>query len=331
MKRTVTILALVVALLAVAAPAAAASGPSTRLGCSGPPAVVATFDPGDNGAFCESLAADRAGNLFASVTVWGLESNTGQIWRIRPNGHKTLAATCDLGATGMLSGLAFDQRGRLYVGWVDFNDPSVATPGVARLGPGAKLTRVVALPGSSFPNGLAFHDGWLYVSDSTLGAVWRVRPGCSQAPSQPWFQDDLLLPGADGLGANGIAFWRHRLTVAVSDAGRIVRVRVRANGSAAAPVVVAEQPELVSVDGIAYDARGGLWAVTNANGLLRLGRAGTLRQVASDPGWLDYPTQPVFGTAPGRHTTLYVSNGSFDNGTPNVVALHVGARGLHLR
>jgi sugar lactone lactonase YvrE len=331
MKRTVTILALVLALLFVAAaPAAAASGLNSRLGLWSRPGVVTTFNPGDNGAFCESLAADRAGHLFASVTVWGPSdgNSTGQIWRIAPNGHKTLVATCDLGVTGMLSGLAFDDRGRLYAGWADFADPSTAKPGVVRLDPGGALKRVVTLPGSSFPNGLAFHDGRLYVSDSTRGAIWRVRPGRPQEPSRPWLQNDLLLPGANGLGANGIVFWHSRLTVAVSDAGRIVRVRVRANGSAGAPAVVVEKPDLVSVDGIAYDVRGGLWLVTNTNGLLRLGPAGALSRVATNPGWLDYPTQPVFGTTPSTRTTLFIANGSFTNGTPNILALNVGVRGL---
>jgi sugar lactone lactonase YvrE len=332
MRRTVTILALVAALLAVAAaPAAAASGPNARLGSWSRPGVVTTFNPGVNGAFCESLAADRAGHLFASVTVWGQASNTGQIWRIAPSGHKTLAATCDLGATGMLSGLAFDARGRLYVGWVDFADPSVAKPGVARLAPGGTLKRVVTLPGSSFPNGLAFHNGRLYISDSTLGAIWRVLPGRLQTPSRPWLQNALLKPAtASGLGANGIAFWRNSLIVAVSDEGRIVRVPLRANGSARAPVVVTQKPDLVSVDGIAFDVHGGLWLVTNTNGLLRLGPRGALSDVENNPGWLDYPTQPVFGTTPGMRAMLYIANGSFNNGTPNILALNVGVRGLPL-
>ncbi|MGZ4198609.1 MAG: SMP-30/gluconolactonase/LRE family protein [Thermoleophilia bacterium] len=329
MRRTIVLLALTATLLAVAAAPATASGLNSRLGLWSRPGVVATFPPGDNGAFCESLAADRTGHLFASVTVWGTTANTGQIWRIAANGRKTLVATADLGATGMLSGLAFDARGRLFVGWVDFADPSVATPGVARLA-GETLTRVVTLPGTSFPNGLAFHDGRLYVSDSAIGAIWRLHPGHAQAPARPWLQNDLLLPGANGLGANGIAFRHDRLTVAVSDAGRVVQVRVRANGSAGAPVVVAEKPELASVDGIAYDVRGGLWLVTNANGLMRLGPKGGLSHVASDPGWLDYPTQPVFGTTPATRTLLYIANGSFDNGTPNVLVLNAGVRGLRL-
>ncbi len=49
-------------------------------------------------------------------------------------------------------------------------------------------------------------------------------------------------------------------------------------------------------------------------------RAGTLTVVADDPGWLDYPVQPVVGR--GRTGgTLFVANGSFGNGTPYVVAL----------
>ncbi len=330
MKRMLIILAVTAALLAAAAPARAASPAQVRLGCWIQPGIVAVFDPGDNGSFLESMAADQAGNLFASLTVWGLDSNTGQIWRITPGGRKSLVATADIGPTGMLTGLAFDDLGRLYVGLADFADPAVATPGVFRMRVGS-LTRVLTLPGTSFPNGLAFHSDRLYVSDSSVGAVWRVRPGRTVSPTKPWLQDDLLLPGDTGLGANGIAFRQSALTIAVSDAGRIVRVPMRTDGSAGTPVVVAEKPELVSADGIAFDRSGGLWIVTNENGLLRLTPSGGLKAIATDPGWLDYPTMPVFGTVAGLRTMLYIANGSFEAGTPNIAALAVGVRGLPLR
>jgi sugar lactone lactonase YvrE len=326
MKRTFVFFALGAALVVALAAPAGATTKQARLSCASQPWLVASFEPGAAGSFAESLAADRHGNLFVSLTVWG-DSNTGQIWRIARNGHLTLVASGDLGPTGMLSGLAFNRKGRLYVGLADFADPSVAAPGVLGVR-GRALERTLTLPGGSFPNGLAFHRGWLYVSDSSLGAIWRARPGNGVTLSQPWLQDDLLLPGANGLGANGIAFWRDHLYIAVSDAGRVVRVAVGRHGSHGSPVVVTEQPDLLAgVDGVTFDAKGGLWMVVNTNAIFRLNASGVLHQLSVGVSWLDYPTQPVFGTAREQRHTLYVTNGSFNNGTPNVIAVKVKSRG----
>ena len=56
---------------------------------------------------------------------------------------------------------------------------------------------------------------------------------------------------------------------------------------------------------------------------MRLTPKGTLQVIANAPGWLDYPVMLVFGTTRSTLKTLYVENGSFQNGTPNIVALHV--------
>ena len=303
------------ALLAVgAAPAAAthnAPGPS----------LVTSFD---SPTFAESLAADRHGNLYAAVTNWDTES--GQVVRIAPGGDQAPFGEALEG--GMVTGLAFDQTGDLYVGFVSFYSDTAS--GVYRVGTHGAPAQVLSLGPESFPNGLAVHAGYLYVSDSTLGAVWRVRPGDLVAPETPWLEDPLLAPVSD-LGANGLAFRGNDLYIAVWDSGRIVRVPVTARGDPGALAVVpgGEQEDLLEVDGIAFDARGNLYATTNTNAVLRLTPDGTLESLV-DPTWLDYPTMPVFGTAPHTGTTLYVSNGSFDGGSPNVIAFDVGEQGTRL-
>src|SRR5665647_965189 len=142
---------------------------------------------------------------------------------------------------------------------------------------------------------------------------------------------------------NGIAFRGERLFVSVPDYGRIVRVCVKDDGSPGAPSVISEQPELRSADGIAFDALGGLWIATNAGttgassggGLYRLSPAAGVWRIADEPGWLNYPTAPVFGTTPGTLRTLYVENGayfSFDDLIgPDIRVLHVGIPGQPLR
>jgi sugar lactone lactonase YvrE len=209
----------------------------------------------------------------------------------------------------------------------------------------------MAMPAGTWPNGLACRDGRIYVTDSVTGAVWRARIGSGVAsPAAPWFQDALLAPGdpqADptlwGLGANGIAFCGNQLFVSVSDYGRIVGITVKGDGSPSVPRVICERPELKSADGIAFDDLGGLWIVTNAGttgaspagALYRLSPAGGLRCIADDPGWLNYPTMPVFGTTAGTRGTLYVENGAYydyeDGTAPDIRVLHVGIPGLPLR
>ncbi len=349
MRRLVITLALAgILLLALAAPA----GASTTVW---QPRTVTTFSAGDYGAFLEGLAADSHGNLFGSLTTWGYYdenvdpslwgSNIGQIWKVTPSGHKKLVATKDLSPNGILLGVAVDRHDRVFVVTYDFGDPQTVGCGVYRVRPSGSMTKVIALPAGSWPNGLAFHDGRAYITDSTLGAVWRARIGDRVAsPAAPWCEDPLLAPADPaGIGANGIAFRGERLFVSVSDYGRIVRIPVRHDGSPGAPKAVCERPELVTADGIAFDALGRLWIAANAGStggspsgaLYRLSPCGALRQLADDPGWLNYPTMPVFGTAKSTRHTLFLANGAyfdFEDGTaPDIQALRAGVAGLPLK
>lgn len=318
-----TLLTLVCGLaLLAAAGAVAAAGkkePAVRTVTSWP-----FVDP--YGSFAESLALGRDGKLYASVTTWGDVTDVGQIVRIDPRTGAQTPFGGMLESPGLLTGLAFDDHGRLYVAEATFSDDPA--PGVCVDAHGTP-TRVLTLPAESFPNGLAFRDGALYVSNSELGAVWRFEPGPGvAAPEAPWLEDASLSPGGgpdpQGLGANGLAFRGDDLLVAVSDAGRIVKVQVEHHGAPGKVDVVAEQLEFVGADGLDVDTNGTLWITTNHPGsgrLLGMDRHGRLTVVADQPGWLDYPTQPVLADARGPKDTLYVANGSFDNGVPSVVAL----------
>jgi sugar lactone lactonase YvrE len=294
---------------------------------------VANFPiQGGIGAFAESMAIDGQGNLYASVTDWAPDftDNAGQVWKISRSG-----ALSRFGAqveTGILTGLAFDGYGRLYVGVVPF-DPIAGAPGVVRIESSGTVTRVLTLPADAFPNGLAFRGCDLYVSDSATGAIWRIRPGtANQSPIAPWFQDAALAP-VTGLGVNGIAFWSDSLFAVNADTGTVIRIPVGRNGSAGGPVVVASNPSLVTADGLAFDVTGRLWITVNKDvggALVQVTQDGSTRVVVDSRHWLDYPTQPVFGTSGSDGTTLFVANGSWNIGAPNVVGLDAGVRGLPL-
>ena len=279
--------------------------------------VITTFAPGD---FPESLAVDGQGNLYASLGF------IGEVVKVAPGGQQQLVADLDVGA-GLLTGLAFDPGGNLYVADATF-EAAPTPPGVFRIGAEGAVTRVATLPADSFPNGLAFHDGFLYISDSSRGAIWRLPPGGSAAT---WLENPLLAPKAStGIGANGLAFWRGSLYVAVADSGTIVRVPLTAGRNPGTPVVVAQAPLLRTADGIAFDVHGNLYVAVNDNRLVRLAPDGGLTQLAAKNDGLVYPTMPAFGTTPATRTTLYITNGALYNGTPGIVAFDAGVRGLPL-
>jgi sugar lactone lactonase YvrE len=345
MKRLLITLLLVAALLALlVAPPLAGAGVSHHL--------VTDLGAGEYGSFAEGMAADSHGRLYASVTRWGFydettaESNIGELWQVR-HGVKRLLASIDLTPYGMLMGVAVDRCDRVYVGLFDSGMPAGIGSGVYRLDRD-KLTKVVALPEGAWPNGLAFHGRCLYITDSALGAVWRVRPGCAVAePASPWLEDPLLAPGdpsvdetMSGIGVNGIAFCGSSLYASVSDYGRVVRLRVRCDGTPGTVKTVWEGAALKSADGIAVDRTGGLWIVTNAGttgaspsgALYRLSCHGSLRTIADDAGWLNYPTTPVFSTTWHTARTLYIENGAFfgfeDMSSPSIWATCTWVPGL---
>jgi sugar lactone lactonase YvrE len=315
-RLAVGLLALV--MVASTGSATASAGP----GGPNPPQPIAVFPAG---SFPESLAV-RGGDLFVSLGF------AGEVMRVTPAGSQSAYASAIPMGDGLLTGLAFDKAGDLYVAAATFAaDPA---PGVFMIPPGSgSFTRVLTLPAESFPNGLAIHGKYLYVSDSSLGAIWRVLPtGTNTIVSAPWYQNALLAP-AKNIGANGIAFdatGRH-LYVAVSDQGRIVRLTLATNGSVSATSVVTEQQQLRSADGIAFDSADRLYiAVNDTNRLYRLSlRDTSLTTLAGRSDGLSYPTQPAFDTEPGS-TTLYLTNGAFFNGLADVEAFDVGISGLPL-
>jgi len=350
MKRLLTLVAAACLVLLVAAGWAAAA-PLV-------PATVTDFSAGDYGSFAEGMTVDSHGSLYVSLTSWGLyddtvdpplmTSNIGEIWKVTPRGVKTLVATQDLTPNGMLLGVAI-RRDRLYVALYDMGAGTIGN-GVYRIH-GDALTQVVSLPEGVWPNGIAFHGGRLYITDSATGAIWRARLGNGLAsPTKPWLLSDELAPGdpeADpslaGIGVNGIAFRGDFLYVSVADGASIMRVHVKDGGGHGPLRAVCTSDRLLSADGIAFDALGGLWIATNhgttgagvSGGLFRLTPKGDLRTKADDPGWLDYPTTPVFGATGRTRKTLFVENGAYydfnlDGTHPDIQAVPVGVPGLPL-
>lgn len=281
----------------------------------------------------ESITAGRDGKLYASVSD---NQGTGlcYILRLTTDGkQEKVVATFPplICSSGMLLGVAFDDENRLHVGVTDWNLGTGS--GVFRVERDGSITRVLQLPAWTFPNGIAFYDGAMYVSDSWWGVIWKKGPHDSTVATSPWCCEDAL-PGPP----NGIAFYRHELYVAIISPGSIVRVPVLHDGLPGNWGYVAPpNTRLDTLDGVAFDVTGKLWFTVNHGSdalggkLGTLDRDGTLTILTDSPGWLDYPTQVVFGTKPFNDKTMYLTNAGLNGGHSNVVSLgNVGVAGLPL-
>jgi len=309
------------------------------------PQLVTSFEwDSTHQLFAESITAGRDGNLYLGVSD-NLPSGRCQIVRFTPDGkQKKVVANFppEICANGFLLGVAFDEENRLHVA-VDSGSPG-PSPGVYRVGDDGAITRVLSLPADSFPNGLAFYDGDMYVSDTTLGAIWKKRPHDSTVATVPWYQNISLL-APSGFGANGIAFYQNTLYIGVYCAdtgtecstGSMVRLPILHDGSPGVlEIVVQPDPRLAGVDGIAFDVTGRIWFTVNYGSdglggkLGTLDEDGKLRILADSPGWLDYPTMVVFGTTFWTRETLYLTNCGLNGGQSNVLSFNVGVPGLPL-
>lgn len=293
---------------------------------------VVAFDAGayEYGAFGESIAPDGHGGVVASVTFFTSTDNTGRLYDVRPDGTKTaLGGPWALGPYAQLMGVATDD-GETFVVVANFapaGDTSSPANGVFRL-TSTGFDRVMTLPPSAFPNGIAVHHDDLYVTDSFGGAVWVGPTDRRSSPTTPWFASKKLDPMPSiGLGANGIAVRDGRVYVTSYAQALVLSVGIGRDGRATDAVVYAKDPTLKRADGIAFDALGRLWVTVNPRvdsvawtqygdgSLVVVGRDGTVTTAATPDGSLDYPTQPVV-----LGGTVVVSNGSYIHGAPSIEA-----------
>jgi sugar lactone lactonase YvrE len=285
-----------------------------------PVATVVSLDPAAN-EFTEGLTIDRRGNVYVGLAF------QGRILKIAPDGRRSTFATLPIGS-GLLIGLAVDAADSVYAA-VDSFDP--ATQGIWRVSSArAAPIRVAALDPTGFPNGLAFdRQGDLFVTDSSLGTIWRISRFGGAATA--WLSSPLLAgdPSLSGIGANGIAFWHGDVYVANSDRMSIVRVPVNRDGSAGTPRVYVADPAIGFADGIAFDARGSLYVASSftSNTLVRIAPDRTIQLLATAADGLDYTASVAFGRSHGDRTKLYFTNAGVNFGTPSVMTADVGVAG----
>ncbi|MGW2888030.1 hypothetical protein ACWDDN_22245 [Streptomyces griseoruber] len=159
-----------------------------------------------------------------------------------------------------------------------------ATRGIYRVGRDGTPVPVPGTEAMIFPNDVRSDKrGTVYATGSVGGSVYRIP---RHGPAQLWAHDPLLEgTGAAGvgfpLGANGIAMVQGAVIVANADRGALVRIPIRHDGSAGTPVVLAQSPLLVGVDGLALDVHGAICAVVGTQNLAVAPRS---RRHDHDPG-----------------------------------------------
>jgi sugar lactone lactonase YvrE len=298
------------------------------------------------GELPEGIALDKAGNIYVSVGFpffFPAEEGFGQIWKITADGEKTVLH--DFPGGPAAAGLAVSPSGELYFAYPNPADP--ASNGVYRLTEGGEPQR---LPGSEkigLANGLALSKaGYLFASDSALGAVWRIPNDGTEA--QMWVQHDWLTgcdPEQYPIGANGVAFWRNSLYVASTSRGMLLRVPILQDGSAGEAEIVAgdvdcdmENDELYAMDGIALDVHGNVFALlVIQHKLVRINPEDGSHTVllTADDG-LYNAASIAFGSGQGNRQHVFLSNFALlppeppASLGPGVLSYDVGVPGLPL-
>jgi sugar lactone lactonase YvrE len=240
----------------------------------------------------ECVLAEPDGTLWTS-------DDRGGVTRLDPSGQQRTIGRI----TGMPNGIALEPSGDLLVA-------DIGTGAIHRLArSGEHHTILDRLDGEPLGSAnFVYYDqrGSLWATVST-----RTRPR-SEAIKRP-IPDGYLLRFVDGQArvvASGLCFPnelrlddRSRYAyVAESALGRIVRFPVLASGDLGAPEPFGPAPlfEGAIVDGIAFDAAGGLWVTeVTRNGLYRILPNGDCHCLFEDPGGevLLFPASITFAGA----------------------------------
>ncbi|GHE06220.1 hypothetical protein [Streptomyces alanosinicus] len=216
--------------------------------------------------------------------------------------------------SAIVTGIARAHDGTLYVGYAT----GTRKTGIWRLVPGEAPEQITELPPTGFPDGLALdeHGGVLYAADSVLGTIWRIPQ--QGGPATAWAKGAALDPlpePARGFGANGIKVRRDAVWVSNTDRGALLRVPVRADGTAGP--IETRATGLDGIDDFAFPGTGTtvLAATSTTDALLLVRPNGRSTALLSGRNGLSNPTSVAVGGG-----TVYVTSAAyFTQRDPNLV------------
>lgn len=302
--------------------------------------VVKSFNA-VRGELPEGIAIDKVGNLYVSLgPPFFAGGGLGEVWKISPDGTETVLAEFP-GGPGP-AGLAVDAPGNVYFAYPTMNPE---THGVYHIADGGTV-RLPRTKNIILPNGLAFDkQGNLYVSDTFMGAIWRIPRGEDTAP-EIWIQH-ATLEGCENnpFGANGVAYWKGSFYVANTSRGLLVNIPILSDGSPGEPEIVAGiddcDPEfdgLDAMDGIALDVHGNVYALlVLQEKLVRIDPTdGSFTTLLTADDGLWNPASIAFGTGKGNRQSIFITNFAVlppepaNSLGPAILKLDVGVPGLPL-
>ncbi|WP_330275464.1 hypothetical protein OG205_07255 [Lentzea sp. NBC_00516] len=282
------------------------------------PHVVQHFDLA-KGQTPESIVLSPNGTAYVTF------AKARQIAEISPSGKIRILATLPAPADGgvgtpalgfpLTVGIDRASDGTLYflyaTGTADLTGVWSLRPG------GTPPRRIAPLPAASLPNGLALDQRTrtLYVADST-GAVWKVP---TSGGATVWASGEELKP-AGFLGANGLKLHDGAVWVTNLDRGTILRIPLRANGSAGQTQVAATG--LTGIDDFAFTGRGEeiIAALDTVNEVALVKSDGTHEVVLTAADGLQGPTSIAV-----RGRTVYVPSAAYLTAKdPNLLLARLG-------
>lgn len=306
------------ALTAVAVAMAAPTPAAALCAPLGHARIAVQFDLA-KGQTPENIALAPGGTAYVTF------AKARQVAAVSPSGQVQILATlpepADAGvhtpALGfpLTTGIVRSHDGTLYflyaTGTADLT-------GVWRLRPGGRPQRIAALPSTGLPNGLALEarTGTLYVTDSTLGTIWRVP--ISGGTATVWSTDPALAH-AGFLGANGLKIHNGAVWATNLDRGTILRIPIRPGGRAGTAEVTATG--LTGIDDFAFTGHGNriLAALDTANEVALVRPDGTHTIVLTAAQGLQGPTSIAT-----RGDTAYIPSAAYLTAKyPNLLLAHL--------